>query len=113
MENLHHALSLRASAPFNSAAPRRPPCPISGIGAVNGGICLILRQQPYLTAFQRQALDRRLVIDQSHHNLTVLRSGLAVNHHQVAGQDACVQHGLAPDPQGKILPGPTGVSKVK
>ena len=60
------------------------------------------------TAFQRQALDRCLVIDQSHHNLTVLRSGLAVNHHQVAGQDACVQHGLAPDPQGKILPGPTG-----
>ena len=30
MENLHHALALRASAPFNSAAPRRPPCPISG-----------------------------------------------------------------------------------
>ena len=29
-----------------------------------------------------------------------------MDHHQVARQDACVQHGLSPDPQGKILPGP-------
>ncbi len=61
--------------PFLCALPRLSIAPhhgghlaqYLGIGAVNGGICLILRQQPYLTAFQRQALNRRLVIDQSHH----------------------------------------------
>ena len=29
-EEIYESKSLRASAPFNSAAPRRPPCPISG-----------------------------------------------------------------------------------
>ena len=32
---------------------------------------------------------------------------LLMHHHQITGQDAGIQHGLTPHPQGKILPLPS------
>ena len=53
-----------------------------------------------------EGLYRGLVLEQGHHNVPVSHLLLLVDHHHVSGEDAGLQHGLAPDPQGKVLSHP-------
>ena len=52
-----------------------------------------------------EGLHRGLVLKEGYHDLAAVGILLAVHHHQIVGQDARVEHGLTPDPQGKVLPG--------
>jgi len=40
---------------------------------------------------------------QCHHRLTLLRRGLAADHHQIAVEDPRRHHGIAPHSQGKVV----------
>ena len=71
--------------------------------AVNGAVRLILRQEPHLPVAAGIALDRGLVPQQGHHDLAVVSGLLLAHHHQIVRQNACVEHGLPPNPEGKIL----------
>ena len=52
-----------------------------------------------------EGLDGGLVLEEGHHDVAVAEGLLLVDHHVVPGKDAGVEHGLAPDPEGKVLPG--------
>ena len=57
-----------------------------------------------------EGLDGGLVLKEGHHNVPVPGQGLLVDHHHVAGEDARLDHGLAPDLEGEMLAGePAGV----
>ena len=67
----------------------------------------IFRHEPGRSILAAEGLDGGLVLEAGHHDLPAVEFLPAVDHHQVPGQDAGVQHGYLPDPEGKILPGPS------
>src|SRR5512139_1716595 len=52
-----------------------------------------------------EALHGGLVADQGHHDLTVLRGGLAADDDQIAGKDTSAGHAATPDLEGEELLG--------
>ena len=54
-----------------------------------------------------EPLDRRLVVgDAGHHDVALLGVGLLADHHEVAVDDAGVDHRVAPDPSMNSVPVP-------
>ena len=77
------------------------------MAAINRAVCFVFRQEPDLPVAAGETLHCGLVLQQRHHDLAVLSGFLLVDHYQITGENACVQHGLAPNTQGEKLPVPT------
>ena len=57
-----------------------------------------------MTALPGEALDGGLIVDHGHHDLALVGGGLTADHHQIPVEDAGVDHGVAPDPEGEVVP---------
>ena len=73
------------------------------MASVNRAVRFIFRQKPNLSISAGKTFHCSLILQQGHHDLAVMGCGLLMHYHQVPGQNAGVQHRLAPDSQGKIL----------
>ena len=58
---------------------------------------VVLRMEQYPVAFEENALDRGLVLDERHADLAVVQHRLFFDHDQVAVQNAGFDHAVAPD----------------
>src|SRR5680860_1051915 len=55
-----------------------------GVGAVDGVVLLVVREQPHLAVLALERLDGGLVVEHCGHDLAVLSVGLLSNHDVVA-----------------------------
>src|SRR5581483_7377816 len=69
---------------------------------------LVLRLQPHMVGLLEEALDRRLLAHQRHHDVAVARRLLRPDHDKVALEDARVLHRLTADAEQVLAIRATG-----
>ncbi len=72
-----------------------------GLGAVDGTVGIIFRQEPNLPVPAAQTLDRGFVPQKGHHDLPVLGGLLGADHNRIPAEDPRTDHAVAPDPEAE------------